>query len=161
MLRSDLIDRLIQRNPHLSSATVDQAVKMLLEHMTETLMADGRIEIRGFGSFNVRKRPARLARNPKTGKLEPLPGLVARRAKEAALYLTADTEYERTGSAQAVAPEPPLMSKIEGVAGAAAAVAPVGQFLAGMDWKIAAIIAVVALSGIGAMVWTRFNERGA
>lgn len=101
------------------------------------------------------------ARNPKTGKLEPLPGLVARRAKEAALYLTADTEEERTGSAQAVAPEPPLMSKIEGVAGAAAAVAPIGQFLAGMDWRIAAIIAVVALAGIGAMVWTRFNERGA
>ena len=68
MLRSDLIDRLIQRNPHLSSATVDQAVKRLLEHMIETLMADGRIEIRGFGSFNVRKRPARLARNPKTGE---------------------------------------------------------------------------------------------
>ena len=68
MLRSDLIDRLIQRNPHLSSATVEQAVKMLLEHLTETLMADGRIEIRGFWSFNVRKRPARLARNPKTGE---------------------------------------------------------------------------------------------
>ena len=68
MLRSDLIDRLIQRNPHLSSATVEQAVKMLLDHMIETLAADGRIEIRGFGSFNVRKRPARLARNPKTGE---------------------------------------------------------------------------------------------
>jgi integration host factor subunit beta len=67
MLRSDLIDRLIQRNPQLSPATVDQAVKMLLEHMSETLAVNGRIEIRGFGSFNVRKSPARLARNPKTG----------------------------------------------------------------------------------------------
>jgi integration host factor subunit beta len=72
MLRSDLIDLLTQRNPHLSSATVEQAVKMLLEHMSETLAADGRIEIRGFGSFNVRKRPARLARNPKTGASVPV-----------------------------------------------------------------------------------------
>ena len=34
---------------------------MLLEHMSEALAAEGRIEIRGFGSFNVRQRPARLA----------------------------------------------------------------------------------------------------
>ena len=72
MLRSDLIYRLIQRNPQLSSTTVDHAVKMLLEHMIETLAADGRIEIRGFGSFNVRQRPARLARNPKTGESVPV-----------------------------------------------------------------------------------------
>ena len=68
MLRSDLIDLLTQRNPHLSATAIDQAVKTLVEHMSETLAADGRIEIRGFGSFNVRKRPARLARNPKTGE---------------------------------------------------------------------------------------------
>lgn len=69
MPRSDL---LIQRNRNLSSATVELAIKMLLEHISENLAADGRIEIRGFGSFNVRKRSARLARNPKTGESVPL-----------------------------------------------------------------------------------------
>jgi integration host factor subunit beta len=68
MLRSDLIDLLTQRNPHLPSATVEQGVKTLLEHMSETLAAGGRIEVRGFGSFSLRKRAARRARNPKTGE---------------------------------------------------------------------------------------------
>ena len=68
MLRSDLIDLLTQRNPHLSASAIDQAVKTLVEHMSETLAAGGRIEVRGFGSFSVRKRAARRARNPKTGE---------------------------------------------------------------------------------------------
>jgi len=67
MNKSDLIQLLCQRYPHLPSGSVDTAVRGLIDHLAETLTAGGRIEIRGFGSFSVRLREPRLGRNPKTG----------------------------------------------------------------------------------------------
>lgn len=68
MLRSDLIQILQERNPHLHLSDVDAAVKGILDHLAETLAAGGRIEIRGFGSFVLRQHQPRLTRNPKTGE---------------------------------------------------------------------------------------------
>ncbi|MFM8442855.1 MAG: integration host factor subunit beta [Methylococcus sp.] len=67
MTKSDLIQILSERYPHLPARDVELAVKGMVEHMTETLATGRRIEIRGFGSFSIRYRAPRLGRNPKTG----------------------------------------------------------------------------------------------
>ena len=65
--RSALIALLQQRQPHLPPQAVDVAVKDLITLMGETLTMGDRIEIRGFGSFSVRLREARVGHNPRTG----------------------------------------------------------------------------------------------
>jgi integration host factor subunit beta len=66
--RTDLIAALAEQLPELSIKEIEQGVKHLFEHMVKSLEKGLRIEIRGFGSFSLRHRPARLARNPKTGE---------------------------------------------------------------------------------------------
>lgn len=73
MTKSELIERLVQRHTHLSQKDVELAVKLLLEEVSRTLSSGGRIEIRGFGSFSVHHRPARMGRNPKTGESVQIP----------------------------------------------------------------------------------------
>ena len=73
MPRSELIERLAARFPQLPSKDVELAVKLILQAMGETLVANGRIEIRGFGSFTLTYRPPRMGRNPKTGLPVPVP----------------------------------------------------------------------------------------
>lgn len=53
---------------HLSYKDVELAVKLVLEHISQELAQGRRVEIRGFGSFSLRHRPARMGRNPKTGE---------------------------------------------------------------------------------------------
>ena len=67
MTRSELIHRIAQKQFQLSERDVELAVKMMIEHMSECLAGGGRIEIRGFGSFTLRLRRARVGRNPRTG----------------------------------------------------------------------------------------------
>ncbi len=73
MTKSELIEILSRRQPHLKSDDVDLAVKSLLEMMGGALAQGERIEIRGFGSFSLHYRPPRLGRNPKTGDSVALP----------------------------------------------------------------------------------------
>ena len=73
MNRSELIQRIAQTQPHLVERDVALAVQTMLEHMAACLSGGGRIEIRGFGSFSVRFRRARVGRNPKTGSPVSLP----------------------------------------------------------------------------------------
>ena len=74
MTKSELIELLARRQPHLKADDVDLAVKSLLQ-MMGTALADGdRIEVRGFGSFSLHFRPPRTGRNPKTGDAVALPG---------------------------------------------------------------------------------------
>lgn len=68
MKKSELIDELIGRFDHMSVRDVETAVKIMLEHMTESLAMGNRIEIRGFGSFCLHYRAPRTGRNPKTGE---------------------------------------------------------------------------------------------
>ena len=77
MTRSELIDRIAQNQSQLAERDVELAVKMMLDHMAECLAGGGRIEIRGFGSFSLRFRPARVARNPRTGTTVSLPARYA------------------------------------------------------------------------------------
>ena len=67
-LRSELIARLADTLPELPGEQVEQAVKTILEGLSEALASGDRIEIRGFGSFSLHVHPPRLARNPKTGE---------------------------------------------------------------------------------------------
>lgn len=68
MTKSELINRLAERNPHLVAADAELAVKTILDAMMQSLLDGKRIEIRGFGSFSLNYRPPRVGRNPKTGE---------------------------------------------------------------------------------------------
>ena len=67
MTKSQLIDRIAHGQSLLDVRDAELAVKVMLEQMAACLAAGGRIEIRGFGSFSLHFRAARVARNPKTG----------------------------------------------------------------------------------------------
>ncbi len=73
MTKSELIDRLTNKQPHLAHKDVELVVKCLLEQMSESMENGNRIEIRGFGSFSLHYRPPKTARNPKTGETVALP----------------------------------------------------------------------------------------
>ena len=68
MIKSELIAKLASENPHLTRADVERVVNTLLESITGSLERGGRVELRGFGAFSVRGRPARSGRNPRTGE---------------------------------------------------------------------------------------------
>ena len=74
MNKSELIERIVDRQEQLSVRDVELAVKTMLEHMTQVLSSGERIEVRGFGSFSVNYRAPRVGRNPKTGDTVELPG---------------------------------------------------------------------------------------
>lgn len=67
MLRSELVSRLQAEMQPLKAADIERAVDVVLDEVAEALASDGRVELRGFGAFSVRKRDARTGRNPRTG----------------------------------------------------------------------------------------------
>jgi integration host factor subunit beta len=73
MTKSELIEVLANKQSHLPLKDVELAVKTLLDQMGQSLARRERIEIRGFGSFSLHRRPARMGRNPKTGEAVSLP----------------------------------------------------------------------------------------
>ncbi|NJO15629.1 MAG: integration host factor subunit beta [Thioploca sp.] len=73
MTKSELIESIAQKQTQLAQKDIDLAVKTLLEHMAQSLADGERIEIRGFGSFSLHRRPPRVGRNPKTGEAVSLP----------------------------------------------------------------------------------------
>ena len=68
MTKSELIESLAKQQPHLALKDVELAVKCIIERMNQALATGERIEVRGFGSFSLHKRPPRVGRNPKTGE---------------------------------------------------------------------------------------------
>ena len=74
MTKSELIEKIAQKQSHLAYKDVELSVKSLLEQMSRSLSSGERIEIRGFGSFSLHFRPSRIGRNPKTGESVALPG---------------------------------------------------------------------------------------
>jgi integration host factor subunit beta len=67
MIRSELIAKLASENPHLTQRDVERVVGVILDRIGDALSEGGRAELRGFGAFSVRARPARAGRNPRTG----------------------------------------------------------------------------------------------
>ena len=73
MTKSELIETLAKKQPYLALKDVELAVKCVIEKMNQALSSGDRVEIRGFGSFSLHKRPPRIGRNPKTGESVSLP----------------------------------------------------------------------------------------
>ena len=68
MIKSELITRLAEENPHLTQRDIERVVGVILERMIQALETGGRVELRGFGALSVRSREARAGRNPRTGE---------------------------------------------------------------------------------------------
>ena len=73
MIKSELISRLVEANPHLYQRDVERIVNTIFEEITDALAAGNRVELRGFGAFSVKHRPSRTGRNPRTGDTVDVP----------------------------------------------------------------------------------------
>ncbi len=73
MTRSDLVEALASKFSHLTQRDAEFAVKTILDAMSEALVRGHRIEIRGFGSFSINRRPPRIGRNPRSGESVAIP----------------------------------------------------------------------------------------
>jgi integration host factor subunit beta len=67
MIKSELISAISSENPHLYQRDVEHIVNAILDAITDALARGDRVELRGFGAFSVKNRPARVGRNPRTG----------------------------------------------------------------------------------------------
>ncbi|MDR3517180.1 MAG: integration host factor subunit beta [Azospirillaceae bacterium] len=67
MTKSELIQRLAELNPHLYQRDVEKIVTTIFDEISEALARGDRVELRGFGAFSVKRRDARVGRNPRTG----------------------------------------------------------------------------------------------
>jgi integration host factor subunit beta len=72
LTRSDLIAELAADNPHLRRPDVELIVTTIFDQITDALARGGRVELRGFGAFGVKRRGARMGRNPRTGEEVPV-----------------------------------------------------------------------------------------
>ena len=68
MIRSELIAKLAEANPHLYQRDVERIVNTFFDEITAAMARGERVELRGFGAFSVKQRDARTGRNPRTGE---------------------------------------------------------------------------------------------
>lgn len=71
MIKSELIQEIAIRHPHLFQRDVERIVNTIFDEITNAMAEGNRVELRGFGAFSVKERDARMGRNPRTG--EPVP----------------------------------------------------------------------------------------
>lgn len=69
MIRSELIQKIADENPHLYQRDVEKIVNTIFDEITDAMARGDRVELRGFGAFSVKKRDGRTGRNPRTGEL--------------------------------------------------------------------------------------------
>ncbi|MEQ1889639.1 MAG: integration host factor subunit beta [Alphaproteobacteria bacterium] len=67
MIKSELITKLALANPHLFQRDIERIVNTIFDEISGALARGDRVELRGFGAFSVKQRPARTGRNPRTG----------------------------------------------------------------------------------------------
>ena len=68
MIRSELIQKIAEENPHLYQRDVERIVNVVFDRIAEALAEGRRVELRGFGAFSVKRRDGRTGRNPRTGE---------------------------------------------------------------------------------------------
>ena len=68
MIKSELVLKIAERNPHLYHRDVETIVNTVLLTITDALKTGDRVELRGFGAFSAKQRRARTGRNPRTGE---------------------------------------------------------------------------------------------
>lgn len=103
MIKSQLVARLTQRYPHLYHRDVERIVGTVLDEISQALAKGDRVELRGFGAFSVKSRPARTGRNPRTG------ASVTVQEKKAPFFRTGKELRERLNinGSEASSPSPP------------------------------------------------------
>jgi integration host factor subunit beta len=67
MIKSELVQRIATQNPHLYQRDIENIINAILDEIVGALGHGDRVELRGFGAFSVKNRPARTGRNPRTG----------------------------------------------------------------------------------------------
>jgi integration host factor subunit beta len=72
MIKSDLVQRISSKNPHLYQRDIEKVVTTILDEIVEALRRGDRVELRGFGAFSAKSRGARTGRNPRTGAVVPV-----------------------------------------------------------------------------------------
>ena len=68
MIKSELIQRISQKNPHLYHRDVERIINTVFDRIVDALGNGDRVELRGFGAFSVKERQSREGRNPRTGQ---------------------------------------------------------------------------------------------
>jgi integration host factor subunit beta len=68
MIRSELIQKIAEENPHLYQRDVERIVNVIVERIIDAMAEGNRVELRGFGAFSVKRRDGRTGRNPRTGE---------------------------------------------------------------------------------------------
>lgn len=68
MIRSELIQKIAEENPHLYQRDVERIVGVVFDQIVEAMAQGHRVELRGFGAFSVKRRDGRTGRNPRTGE---------------------------------------------------------------------------------------------
>lgn len=69
MIKSELIQKLADANPHLYQRDIERIVNKIFDEITNALSKGDRVELRGFGAFSIKHRKARTGRNPRTGEI--------------------------------------------------------------------------------------------
>lgn len=95
MIRSELTSLLADKHPQYTASDLELAVKIIMDSIVNHLAQGDRVELRGFGSFSIRTRPARLGRNPRTGEEVKVP-------EKAVLNFRAGTELRERVNAEKV-----------------------------------------------------------
>jgi integration host factor subunit beta len=72
MIKSELVQRVTAQNPHLYQRDVENIINAILNEIVTAMAKGDRVELRGFGAFSVKSRPARTGRNPRTGEHVPV-----------------------------------------------------------------------------------------
>ncbi|MCJ2131328.1 HU family DNA-binding protein [Methylobacterium sp. E-045] len=96
MVKSELAARIAEQNPHLYAKDAEAVVNAIVARMREALVKGDRVELRGFGSFSIKSRDAREARNPKTG------GIVSVKSKNGVVFHPGKGMRDRLNSKGAI-----------------------------------------------------------
>ena len=68
MIRSELVQKIAEENPHLTLRHVERVLNTVFDEIINALAKGDRVELRGFGAFSVKSRDARIGRKPRTGE---------------------------------------------------------------------------------------------
>ena len=73
MVLSEVIRKIARQHPEYAEETIKQCTRLIVSHLDESLVMGNEVQIRGFGTFSLRRRAARVARDPRNGATVNLP----------------------------------------------------------------------------------------
>lgn len=73
MVLSEVVQRIARQHPDYADETIKQCTRLIVAHLDESLVMGNDVQIRGFGTFSLRRRAARVARDPRNGARVMLP----------------------------------------------------------------------------------------